>query len=284
VKSHFSSGPENILTINHSLSMEKDGNKVLGIKATAPAMLLDNLVSILKQELHLSNVQLSVAAEDEAEVTAQVATGPSLPNFPDWIRDARRDSAGLKDGTMLGSLKAVCHFITHHTILIVYGGFIRDYLAREESHGQMDLDVGYGLPKQGCSEICSQEKAREEWARVADWIGQNNICRIAKNAPKGPNVHCYTLMAPDSGTFDVELVDIKYFKDKNGPPDADVNGFALDSNGELCWKMDNLSELCGSLRSVWSRCCRKHMKVINVTTFDDNRREKFSSRGWSLTG
>jgi hypothetical protein len=44
--------------------------------------------------------------------------------------------------SLAGSMLTMAHIILWHTDCWLYGGFIRDFIIRGDSHNEMDLDIG----------------------------------------------------------------------------------------------------------------------------------------------
>jgi len=238
-----------------------------------------------------------------------VAKNPRLKT----LFDAGLDSVKIFNMAEIGDVQdriylALAHFITHHTRLFIFGGFIRDFLVRSEKHPQLDLDVGFDeefgkIP--GMGSPLSTKQADTEWQRIVDWAKANLNIGLVTRSNKGNNVSEYRMDTKNGGDYVVvELVNVSFFRNKHGLPDADVNSLRLlpdpqnphsaifahkfpdgDVRGSMSKILrpdEKMSSICGTINEIIRGILAKKLRVLNTVSFDANRRKKFTDRNWTI--
>jgi len=291
------------------LSFSAKRQQGLVVRLECSKMFIPILERLLKVQLGLTPIAYNPPSnQDPIEIIRTISrTNPQLAA----VLDANADSVAivnrpefqkfpLNARIMLG----LSHFITHHTALFIYGGFIRDFLIKGETHGEMDLDVGFDAEfgkVAGINPPTTVQAADLEWQRVIQWLAALGVQVNARNN-KGPHVKEVIFVTNTGERFSAELVDISHFRTRNGLPDADVNSLRiLPINGEtrlvhkfpdgnvggtmariLEGQNGTMERQCGSIQTIVANIQAKKLRVVNPVSFDQNRRTKFTARGWAI--
>jgi len=205
---------------------------------------------------------LSIQAA-EASIAAAVQSSDSGYGYRQSVlADSGRDSASIaSDSRVSASVWSIAHFVTHHTQLFIYGGYLRDFFIRGDVHGEMHLDVGFdsqhGKPPrpQLSPPLPNMAEARREWDRVVEWGKESGVCKqVYRETRSKLEVLTIVAGADNQTRLQVELVDVASWREKTPVPDTDVNALMLGSDGKLALKHssppERLVELCGSVQRV----------------------------------
>lgn len=108
---------------------------------------------------------------------------------------------------------AMCHFVTHHTKLFVYGGFVRDFIIRGDAHAEMDLDIGFD-PEHGKSaggdKGITQQMANQDLEKLLGMIKQAGAQATMTDDRVGVKVYSVTTSGGEKCSL--ELVDIAHMR------------------------------------------------------------------------
>lgn len=165
-------------------------------------------------------IQLGLDVKATPATVGNQTVDQVLGNNPRWalLQDPTIASESILQSPTVAdqgrNLLAMAHFVTHHTQLFIFGGFIRDYLVTGQVHNEMDLDVGfdteYGKNPAVGGRGMVKATADREWQRVCDWAKTHGIV-MKKATPKGNNVTEYSF-SDGKSSFSAEVVDVSYFR------------------------------------------------------------------------
>jgi len=256
---------------------------------------IDNFEFMVKKKLGLS----VPAPSSLPAMTVPTPADPQEEKRKAALFNPKVDSESLLTQNDLGNstfrtYMAIAHFITHHTQLFVFGGFIRDMLIRGHLHNELDLDVGFDTEfgKTSQSSPLSSNAADQEIQRIFQWASRQNI--FVSGRQDNTNVVGYSLQGPNQERISLELVNVAYFRAKHGLPDANVNCLRIlptQFSAQLAHKFPDesqrrsgqtMAQLCGSIDEILGDIRAKKLRITNPTTFDERRRAKFQGRGWTI--
>lgn len=187
-----------------------------------------------------------------------------------------RRTPALGGRTIGGSLLVLAHAVIWQTNCWIYGGYLRDFMVRGETHDTMDLDIG--LPKNG---NLSGESALSNLIKVMSRCGIDfNLRR--KNA-KGPHVYEAIFNDQDNHTFSIEFVNAKHYMTQESHVDFDGCNLMVSNAGEgnpqLRLKYPGQG---GDVATVCANIRQKKLVVIRNINKMSERIDKMKQRGWKI--
>lgn len=175
-----------------------------------------------------------------------------------------------------GSILLLAHVVIWQTSCWIYGGYLRDFIVRGETHDAMDLDIG--LPKTG---NLSGDSALSNLLKVMAKFGIDFNLR-KKNA-KGPHVYEAIFNDADNHTFSIEFVDAKHYMALETHVDFDGCNLMVSNAGagspQLRLKYPGQG---GSVDAVCANIRQKKLVVIRNVNKMSERISKMKQRGWKI--
>jgi len=193
----------------------------------------------------------------------------------DYLMDSRANSADRIKGKFgegkIGCMLVLANFVVGKTDMSVYGGYLRDFICREDVHPEMDIDIALP-PGKG---LTPQDGLRE----LLQFAATQSIVYMRQN-PKGPNVLEVFLTAPGDGqVFTVEIVDSEKYAQNDDRVDFDVNNLKA-TRGFKGMQLKRPKQ-SGPLDEVVGHAVAKTLVVLKPANEVSARIAKMQSRGWT---
>lgn len=115
------------------------------LTVTANSTLVDDVVERITAELKGLPMKLGGGAQVPIPIPTKPSASANASTPLSLLLNANTSPATIQQrvgNSLAGSMLTMAHIILWHTDCWLYGGFIRDFIIRGDSHNEMDLDIG----------------------------------------------------------------------------------------------------------------------------------------------